>query len=60
MRSTVRLLATLLYTGYLVHVGLLMVDFVRDTVGLHVNGRAEIASTEAMARSGALRSWDTT
>lgn len=34
------------------HVGLLMVDFVRDAVGLHVNGRAEVVSTEEMAGNG--------
>lgn len=34
------------------HVGLLMVDFVRDTVGLHVNGRARLVETEEMAAFG--------
>jgi predicted pyridoxine 5'-phosphate oxidase superfamily flavin-nucleotide-binding protein len=34
------------------HVGLLMVDFVRDTVGLHVNGRAQLVETEEMAQVG--------
>ncbi|GHJ43508.1 hydrolase [Catellatospora sp. TT07R-123] len=32
-------------------VGLLFVDFVRDVIGLHVNGRAEIADDDAV-RSG--------
>ena len=32
------------------HVGLLMVDFVRDLIGLHVNGRADILS-DAQLRS---------
>jgi predicted pyridoxine 5'-phosphate oxidase superfamily flavin-nucleotide-binding protein len=30
------------------HAGLLFVDFLRDTVGLHVNGVARIVSTEAL------------
>ncbi|HEU4348913.1 MAG TPA: pyridoxamine 5'-phosphate oxidase family protein [Actinoplanes sp.] len=30
------------------HIGLLMVDFLRDQIGLHVNGQAEIVSDEAM------------
>ena len=30
------------------HIGLLMIDFVRDQIGLHVNGTAEIVSDEAM------------
>ncbi|MGZ4593378.1 MAG: pyridoxamine 5'-phosphate oxidase family protein [Actinomycetes bacterium] len=34
------------------HVGLLMVDFVRDTVGLHVNGRARLVDAEDMAAAG--------
>ena len=34
------------------HVGLLMVDFVEDTVGLHVNGRARLVDAEKMARAG--------
>lgn len=34
------------------HVGLFLVDFVRDTVGLHVNGRATLVDTGAMADSG--------
>ncbi|MFI1717629.1 pyridoxamine 5'-phosphate oxidase family protein [Streptomyces litmocidini] len=36
------------------HVGLLMVDFFRDRVGLHVNGRARVVSDEEMrdAHSG--------
>ena len=31
------------------HVGLLMVDFVRDGVGLHVNGRADLVASDEMA-----------
>lgn len=34
------------------HVGLLMVDFVQDAVGLHVNGTARLVETEEMARQG--------
>jgi predicted pyridoxine 5'-phosphate oxidase superfamily flavin-nucleotide-binding protein len=34
------------------HVGLLMVDFVQDTVGLHVNGRARLVESEDMAAQG--------
>jgi predicted pyridoxine 5'-phosphate oxidase superfamily flavin-nucleotide-binding protein len=34
------------------HVGLLLVDFVRDTVGLHVNGGARILPTADAARLG--------
>jgi predicted pyridoxine 5'-phosphate oxidase superfamily flavin-nucleotide-binding protein len=34
------------------HVGLLMVDFVQDTVGLHVNGRARPVESEVMAARG--------
>jgi uncharacterized protein len=34
------------------HVGLLMVDFVRDTVGLHVNGLARIISAADMKTAG--------
>lgn len=34
------------------HVGLLIVDFVEDQVGLHVNGRAELVEAAAMARHG--------
>jgi hypothetical protein len=34
------------------HVGLLMVDFVQDTVGLHLNGRARLVDTDAMAAQG--------
>lgn len=33
------------------HVGLLFVDFFRDTIGLHVNGRARVVDDEAMARA---------
>jgi predicted pyridoxine 5'-phosphate oxidase superfamily flavin-nucleotide-binding protein len=42
------------------HVGLLFVDFQRDCVGLHVNGRAAIVETDAMqARPGLPeRLWD--
>ena len=36
------------------HVGLLFVDFLRDCVGLHVNGRATIVETEAMLGRPAL------
>ena len=36
------------------HVGLLFVDFLRDCVGLHVNGRANVVETaEMLARPGA-------
>ena len=34
------------------HVGLLLVDFVRDTVGLHVNGGAQVVTTAEAARRG--------
>jgi predicted pyridoxine 5'-phosphate oxidase superfamily flavin-nucleotide-binding protein len=34
------------------HVGLFLVDFVRDTIGLHVNGRATLVDTGAMAEAG--------
>lgn len=34
------------------HVGLLMVDFVGDTVGLHVNGRATLVADAAMRERG--------
>ena len=35
------------------HVGLLFVDFLRDCVGLHVNGRATVVETDALlARPG--------
>jgi uncharacterized protein len=34
------------------HVGLLMVDFVGDTIGLHVNGRATLVEAEEMASAG--------
>lgn len=30
------------------HIGLLMIDFMQDQIGLHVNGTAEIVSDEAM------------
>ncbi|MER8220545.1 pyridoxamine 5'-phosphate oxidase family protein [Streptomyces sp. NPDC094143] len=33
------------------HVGLLMIDFATDRIGLHVNGRAELVPDEAMRRS---------
>jgi predicted pyridoxine 5'-phosphate oxidase superfamily flavin-nucleotide-binding protein len=33
-------------------VGLLLVDFVEDTVGLHVNGRAALVDVATMAKSG--------
>jgi predicted pyridoxine 5'-phosphate oxidase superfamily flavin-nucleotide-binding protein len=33
------------------HVGLLFVDFFRHTIGLHVNGKASVRSTEEMARA---------
>jgi uncharacterized protein len=33
-------------------VGLLLVDFVEDTVGLHVNGRAALVGTTEMAAAG--------
>ena len=31
------------------HIGLLMIDFVEDLIGLHVNGRADVLDTEAFA-----------
>lgn len=34
------------------HVGLLLVDFVRDTVGLHVNGTAHLTESAEMASAG--------
>jgi predicted pyridoxine 5'-phosphate oxidase superfamily flavin-nucleotide-binding protein len=34
------------------HVGILMVDFVDDTIGLHVNGRATLVEPEEMASAG--------
>lgn len=34
------------------HVGLLMVDFVRDTVGLHINGRAHLVDSGVMTQAG--------
>jgi predicted pyridoxine 5'-phosphate oxidase superfamily flavin-nucleotide-binding protein len=34
------------------HVGILMVDFVRDTVGLHVNGTARLMEPAAAAQAG--------
>jgi predicted pyridoxine 5'-phosphate oxidase superfamily flavin-nucleotide-binding protein len=34
------------------HVGLLMVDFLQDTVGLHVNGRARLVDCDDMAAEG--------
>jgi predicted pyridoxine 5'-phosphate oxidase superfamily flavin-nucleotide-binding protein len=34
------------------HVGLLMVDFVRDRVGLHVNGRAHLVDSRDMSAAG--------
>ena len=33
------------------HVGLLMIDFVRDLVGLHINGTAEIVEDAAMRQA---------
>ncbi|MEU7037442.1 pyridoxamine 5'-phosphate oxidase family protein [Streptomyces sp. NPDC046237] len=33
------------------HVGLLMMDFLRDRIGLHVNGRARVVSDDAMRRT---------
>ncbi|MFJ7956330.1 pyridoxamine 5'-phosphate oxidase family protein [Streptomyces sp. NPDC096319] len=33
------------------HVGVLMVDFLRDRIGLHVNGRADVVADEVMRRS---------
>jgi predicted pyridoxine 5'-phosphate oxidase superfamily flavin-nucleotide-binding protein len=33
------------------HVGLLMIDFLKDRIGLHVNGRARIVSDEEMRRA---------
>jgi predicted pyridoxine 5'-phosphate oxidase superfamily flavin-nucleotide-binding protein len=33
------------------HVGLLFVDFFRDTVGLHVNGRARVVDDGAVAKA---------
>ncbi|MCD9880835.1 pyridoxamine 5'-phosphate oxidase family protein [Streptomyces guryensis] len=32
------------------HVGILMIDFSQDRIGLHVNGRAQLATDEAMRR----------
>ncbi|MER6570769.1 pyridoxamine 5'-phosphate oxidase family protein [Streptomyces sp. NPDC001093] len=32
------------------HVGILMIDFLRDRIGLHVNGRARVLSDEEMRR----------
>jgi hypothetical protein len=32
------------------HVGLLMIDFVRDLIGLHVNGRAQIVEDDDPTR----------
>ena len=34
------------------HVGILMVDFVRDTIGLHVNGTARLMEPAAAAQAG--------
>ena len=34
------------------HVGILMVDFVRDTIGLHVNGTARLREPAAAAQDG--------
>ena len=34
------------------HVGILMVDFVRDPVGLHVNGSARLMEADAAAQAG--------
>lgn len=36
------------------HAGLLLIDFARDCVGLHVNGRATVLETEALLRRPAL------
>ncbi|MFD0141817.1 MULTISPECIES: pyridoxamine 5'-phosphate oxidase family protein [unclassified Streptomyces] len=33
------------------HVGLLMMDFLRDRIGLHVNGRARVVSDDTMRRA---------
>src|SRR5690606_12169102 len=33
------------------HIGLLFVDFFRDTIGLHVNGRARAVENETIARA---------
>ncbi|WP_328547728.1 pyridoxamine 5'-phosphate oxidase family protein [Streptomyces platensis] len=33
------------------HVGILMIDFLRDRIGLHINGRARIVSDEEMRRA---------
>lgn len=33
------------------HVGILMVDFLRDRIGLHVNGRARVLADEEMRRA---------
>src|SRR6185312_4049282 len=33
------------------HVGLLMIDFVRDLIGLHVNGRARIVGDDQLRRA---------
>ncbi|MFE9134554.1 pyridoxamine 5'-phosphate oxidase family protein [Streptomyces sp. NPDC007355] len=35
------------------HVGLLMVDFLRDRIGLHVNGRARVVDDDEMRRAHA-------
>lgn len=32
------------------HVGILMIDFAQDRIGLHVNGRAQLVTDEAMRR----------
>jgi uncharacterized protein len=34
------------------HIGILMVDFTDDLVGLHINGRARMLTTEEVARHG--------
>jgi predicted pyridoxine 5'-phosphate oxidase superfamily flavin-nucleotide-binding protein len=34
------------------HVGILMVDFVGDTIGLHVNGRATLVEADEMSSAG--------
>jgi hypothetical protein len=40
------------------HVGLLLVDFVDDVVGLHVNGRARVVETDRMRRERGLEPAD--
>jgi uncharacterized protein len=34
------------------HVGIMLVDFVDDTIGLHVNGRATLIEAEEIASAG--------